>query len=435
MKARALLEEGRLDNCLGVLKEHWLKKPGDSATILLFSQLLKQMQKNELAESLAVLADSVKREDSWDERRGELWARQVFETGYQLIDIRLYDLAVMLMRRCLDESPDDPTLNYELGFALMSLGRYEDAIKHFDTVAQEHEDFDTVLNLAVCFSLTRQLRRTKSAISSLDKLAKSDDEKLELLHRKMVLQRLDQLRWKQDLTARDWMYCLYGSILAVESDAKPEGPGPAVRGIYNTREETHTSIARTLLIVKGVLDGLRLTPEAIEFYSPTSRPLAAILARLFDLPLDSYRGPDRPDQALLVMDWAPEIIGPHDVFSSNQNNRTIFAYGMSSNQPLPLTPDMVAYLSDALTLPWKIHRKSDGVVTPELSVSDEPDPDESIPLILEKAWNMESEPRVMQIIGDTVSYYADKRDYCVYGNPTRFSQRPEFSAEIPVISE
>ncbi|MBX9693332.1 MAG: tetratricopeptide repeat protein, partial [Cyanobacteria bacterium] len=146
-KAQALLEEGRLDYCLSTLKQYWLTNPSDSAAILLFSRLMSQLDNAQLAESLSRLADLVKRQD-WDDPMGELSGRQVFETAYQLIDLRLYDLAVMLMMRCLDEAPNDPTLNYELGFALMALGKYDEAINHFDTAARDNQDFDTVLNLA-----------------------------------------------------------------------------------------------------------------------------------------------------------------------------------------------------------------------------------------------------------------------------------------------
>ena len=175
------------------------------------------------------------------------------------------------------------------------------------------------------------------------------------------------------------------------------------------------------MILKGVLEGLSLVPEAVEFYNPNSRPLAAVLARLFDTQLDSYRGPDRPDRALLVMDWATDIIGPHNVFVGNMPNRSIFAFGITKTEALPVVPDIVAKFTNNLNLPWT---ERDGQV-PDIA------PEDAIPQILEVAWNLESDPEVLRAIQNTVEYYEDKRALLVMGNCAQFPQRGEYSAEVP----
>jgi hypothetical protein len=255
----------------------------------------------------------------------------------------------------------------------------------------------------------------RKIIARLEKLAKDEDEKLELAHRKVVLQRLDKLRWKPELSNRDWLYALYGTVvLRQDSDTTGSDTEPLV--------ENYKSIAATMLVAKGVLEGLRHSPEVVEFYSPNSRPLAAVLARLLDVPLESYKGPDRPDRALMVIDWGSEIIGPHEAFSINSANRSIFAYGLSKTEPLPLTPDMVGHFAFGLKLPWSyLDSSQPGAV----------DPESAIPEILERAWDLESNPDIVKAINDTVEYYSDKHDSIVLGN-TRFPQRPEFSAEVPI---
>ena len=153
----------------------------------------------------------------------------------------------------------------------------------------------------------------------------------ELQHRKYVLKRQEQLRKKNNMTRRDWLYILYGSMLLYDPDEEQEDK--AERGT-----ESYKKIASTLMVLKGVLEGLRLAPEAVEFYGTNSRPLAAIIARLFDLPLSGYQGPDRPDHALMLIEWAPEIIGPHKSFVPNDKNRSVFSYGLPTAMPLPLIP-------------------------------------------------------------------------------------------------
>lgn len=412
-----------------VLREHLRDRPQDTSAITLFSRLAKELKYIEAAEALARLAEAIDDGLVWDQTLGQENATLVFEAGYRLIDMREYELAVVMLQRCLEEAPQDPTLNYELGFSLMSIGKFDEAVRHFEKARDHEADFDSVLNLSVCYSLTRDLRKAKKCASQLEKLSSSEEEKMEVAHRKKVIQRLDQLRWKQSLSSRDWVYSLYGSLLVAPEIKKKEAQ-TAPTAVVQHREETHSQIARTLLKVKGVLEGLRLTPEAIEFYSSASRPLAAVLARLLDVPLDSYKGPDRPDHAMLVLDWAPEIIGPHEVFKLNDDNRSIYAYASPAGQPLPVMPDMLSHLTDEIWFPWI--RRSTIVDAPPGSYGEETEnPDESIPEILERAWNMESDPEIFREVQDTVTFFADKLDLLVFSNADRFFQRPEFSAEIP----
>ncbi|HEY9786374.1 MAG TPA: tetratricopeptide repeat protein, partial [Candidatus Obscuribacterales bacterium] len=302
VRARELLADGRLEECLSVLKTYWLNNPADPQAALLFSQLMSEAGRGELSTKLEKLSEklingSSEKQDatiSGADDKGS--PQELFEAGYGLIDIRQHELAAMLLNRAVNLLPDEPVINYELGFSLMSLGRFQKAIPYFEQAAKLQEDFDTCLNLAVCLTMTRRSQEARDLLKRLEKLAHSDEEKKELAHRAVVLRRLDTLKSKTQLSLRDWLYILYGSIMI---NPKP----PAGR-------EDYQSIAATLAVLKGVLEGLRTEIEAVEYYSPYSKPLAQILGELMELPMDSYKGPARPDRALLVMSWASDIIGP-----------------------------------------------------------------------------------------------------------------------------
>lgn len=413
--ARVLLSEGRFDASLRVLKAVLLEDVENADAMQLLSELLVNMKEPEAADACAKLAEALFETEGIERSALTIDPETVFEAGYRMIDIRQYDLAVSLLDRCFEIAPEDATLNYELGFALMALQQHDRAVKHFEISRQSHDDFDTSLNLSVCYGLMRDLGMCRKIIARLEKLAKDEDEKLELAHRKVVLQRLDKLRWKPELTYRDWLYALYGTVV-LRQDTDTTG------GDTEPKTENYKSIAATMLVAKGVLEGLRHIPEVVEFYSPNSRPFAAVLARLLDVPLEGYKGPDRPDRALMVLDWANEIIGPHEAFSINSPNRSIFAYGLSKMDPLPVTPDMVAQFTFGIKLPWSYEDSSEpGLV----------DPESAIPEILERAWDLESNPDIVKAVHDTIEYYSDKHDSIVLGN-TRFPQRPEFSAEVPL---
>jgi len=413
-KARDLLKDGKLDLCMTELKNFWLSNPSSPEAVELCADIMDQANRAEAAQAMTRLKEALEGGKEDDERQLEHHSTAAFEAGYHLIDSREYELAIMLLQSCLAQQPLDSTLHYELGFAHMSTCNYEDAIQHFQIARKNQDDFDTTLNLSVCFALSRKLKEAKDSVGVLRKLASTEEEKHELHHREIVIKRLERLQRKKQLTERDWLYALYGTVELHPSDSTAGTTTPASK-------ETFKSIAVTLQTLKGVLEGLSLVPEAIEFYNPDSRPLAAVLARLFDVQLDSYRGPDRPDHALLVMDWASDIIGPHEAFVRNAPNRSMFAFGLSRREALPVVPDIVARFTNQLILPWV---ERDGNV-PETT------PENAIPEILERAWNLESDPDILQTINDIVEYYNDKRELLVVANCAQFPQRAEYTAEVP----
>ena len=413
-RARTLLQDGKLDLAMLDLKRFWLKNPNSIQAIQLCADILDQANRAEAAQAMTRLKEALDGGTNDDERELADHPTAAFEAGYHMIDGREYELAIMLLSACLAKEPLDSTLNYEIGFAYMAVSRYEDAIQHFEIARKGQNDFDTTLNLCVCYTLSRRLKEAKDTVAALRKQAQNEEEKYELLHREVVIKRLERMARKKELTERDWLYALYGTVELEPSDTN----GTAKR---SSTKESYKSIAATLVILKGVLQGLDLVPEAVEFYNPNSRPLAAVMARLFEVQLDSYKGPDRPDHALLVMEWATDIIGPHEAFVGNMTNRSMFAFGLTKQEALPVVPDIVARFSNQLNLPWTERDGQQADVRPE----------EAIPEILDRAWNLESDPEILRIVHDTVEYYKDKRELLVLGNCAQFPQRPEYSAEVP----
>ncbi|MGH9550076.1 MAG: hypothetical protein ACRD3W_11905, partial [Terriglobales bacterium] len=172
------------------------------------------------------------------------------------------------------------------------------------------------------------------------------------------------------------------------------------------------------LVLRGLIEGLRIELEVIEYYNPQSRPLARLLAESMELPCDSYRGPDRPDRALLVMASAADIIGPHDAFIETSDQRIIFAYGLPVREPLPLVPDIVGCMIDPCTMPWD--EKARGANLDKLIAS-----------MLDKTRHLELDTEILRQVQDAVEYYDAKRELLLCGNNDKFPERPEYTAEIP----
>ena len=402
-EAKKLLAQGFYEKCRDALTVYWLDHPFDSDVVEIYRDMLVEIGRNDIAETFDALLQKLTLSPKVPPYKHH---QQLFDTAYALVEIRQYKPAVMLLKEMVRELPEDLELHYELGFALMSLKSYEEAIRYLSIAARKKDDFDAYLNLCVCHTLLRNIEAATKAIEIAAPLAKEDDEKIEVEHRRMVLKRLKLLAGRKELNTRDWLFILYGSILL----------RPTVK-ILNLKEEP-SHIASMLVVLKGLLTGLSIEHEGMEYYSLRSKPLTSVMGQLSGLPFDAYRGPDRPDHVLLTLSWTTDIIGPHKAFIGNSENRSIFAYALTPSQPLPLVPDIIGCLAEDVTMPWE------GDKTPR-------ELERLVDNILERAYALEASPELIQEYHEAIDYYQDKRDLLVFHNSTLFPNRPEYTAEIP----
>lgn len=417
-QARDLFDKADLAGSFLLSKEHWLSYPDDVCAVQLLSEIMRKNGKKELFKQLKLLGQS--------QEHLLTNAQCLFEAGYQFIEEREPELAIMLLERCAKLTPQQPVVRYELGFALMQVRRFEDAIEEFEALLDHYYDFDTRLNLTVCHSLTRNLDRARELACELEKLVGNQEEKKELALRKWVIKRLEKFDPKHVLEIRDWVYSLYGSVLL--SDTTPKDLSGKPRSIA----ADYPGVASTLLVLQGFLKEFGLNYDVIEYYSPLSRPLAEALATILDLPVESYRGPDRKESALLVMAWASDIIGPHKAFVPHSPRRTIFAYGLTTMAQLPVTPDIIGCLASECQMPWAKELEE---------VDEEESRNKQHPMnkvqekaaneILQKVSNLESNPQIIKQVEDLHAYYSPKKEFLVLDNAKVFTERPEYTAEIP----
>lgn len=404
-EAKQLFETGEYEKCRDLLTTLWLENPFDQPAIELYATLMWEVGQKESAKRIEALAKALKEPVPPYKHHQHL-----FEVGYALVDMRQYRLATRILSELVKEVPNDPLINYELGFSLMCMKDFENAIKYFEKFLEQGGDFDVVLNLCVCYTLLQNEAKAAEALKTLEKLVGSDEEKLELAHRQLVLKRLGQFKdtaKRRKLNARDWFYILYGSILLRPGKKLPTG-----------RLEMR-QIASTLVVLKGLLSGLSVEEEGVEFYSLRSKPMAAVFAELLEVHVDAYRGPDRPDRCLMMMSWTTDILGPHQVFVENVDQRGLFAFAISPDEPLPIVPDIIAFTSPDVLMPW------------EGKESNVRELEKQIAQLLEMAQNLECDPDLIQETQEALDYYQDKRDYLVFSNSPKFANRPEYTAELP----
>ncbi|HEY9793887.1 MAG TPA: hypothetical protein V6D22_26060 [Candidatus Obscuribacterales bacterium] len=436
-RADQLISEKNYDEALSIVRTFWLNDPQNTDAVRLLSRVMKGLGNADLAGSLYRLSEQ-------EYALGDD-IPSLCETGFNLIDAREMQLAVMVLQHCMSKLPGDPSVAYELGFALMSLNKFAAAIPYF---LKSEDDFETGLNLCVCYTLTRDMERAQACIDKIAQLAKSEEEKKEVTHRRMVLKRLERFK-KKTLTPRDWAFILYGTLVLAEpkledlsiakvAQMKAERAAeisPLIKdtaGKSGANEPNYEAIAWTLVILDKLLNELGYEFDVIEFYSPLSRPLAEAFAHKRDLPVKSFRGESSTDRTLMIMSWAPNIIGPHKSFLRNSRKRLLFAYALGTTQPLPLTPDVVAELCTELRMPWAETNEENTVHRAVAGKVDLPDDVQAkaTDLILKAIAQIESVPEIIQTVQELSDYYKPKADQLVLGNPEQFQERPCYTAEI-----
>lgn len=419
-QARELMLASEPSGAFLLVKEHWLSNPGDVSAVRLMSEILMRSGRKDLFELLDRL--------SKNEYTMQNDSQTLFETAYKFIDAREPELAVMLLNRCVALHPDERMIRYELGFALMQMRKFVDAVPHFEYLANIEEDFDTWLNLTVCHSIGRNLPRAKEALKRLDRLKNSEEEEREVALRRWVLKRMERFDCSSP-GVRDWVFSLYGSMLLSETSPRDLAGRPM------SSAADYTGVASTLLVLRGLFAEIGTEFDVVEYYSPLSRPLAESLARLMDLPAAPYGGPERRERALLTIAWASDIVGPHKAFANNSLNRSIFAYGLTSLAQLPITPDIIGCLTSECAMPWasemdnrdeKFDAKRAGGQHPLNEIQAK-----AVDRILDKAANLESQPELIGRVEDLAKYYGPRKEMLVFRNCENFPIRPEYTAEIP----
>ncbi|MBC7999249.1 MAG: hypothetical protein IAF58_14965, partial [Leptolyngbya sp.] len=101
MQAQKFLDDGQLEECLQLVKSHWLNNPQDTQACALLARVMNEAGHGDLAGKLERLSGILNSDD-------KLVSTELFESSHALIDIRQHDLASMLL------NSDDKLVSTEL---------------------------------------------------------------------------------------------------------------------------------------------------------------------------------------------------------------------------------------------------------------------------------------------------------------------------------
>ena len=222
-----------------------------------------------------------------------------FNLGYVLVELGRFEEALHAFEQCLRLAPDDPATLYELAFIRYSRGDYLAAVEHLQLPLRLYPDDWEVHNLLGCCHLA--LRRFDDALAALGRalvLAHDAPDQATLLAQIATVERHREFRSLG--SAKDQMYAQDGVVYL--GSAQDDGLRlREVEDYHFTYPDIGTTLQRLLALQQGhrwqfnavvALDKashpLRAGPRARQRHGPVLRRRAAIR---YGCPASDRRGP------------------------------------------------------------------------------------------------------------------------------------------------
>lgn len=362
--------------------------------------------------------------------------RALYELGYRFVTAGRPDVGAVFLSRCASQVPENELVQYELGYALFSARRYQDANTVLEAVIaagelSPSEQIDALLLLSESQVYVNRLEAakesldgTRSAVPSAQQLERADALAL-LLGRASTL---------PDLAAADlrgWHYVQHGSILLRLVRAEE------VKGARGGRVlEASPGYAFTAAMLQlGALLSRRLGLDYDDVFaaSDLSVPLAVVVARSLGTEVHPF-DPDQSERGLLVAKEPGELRACQQRLADH-GDLDIFCLCLDWTRSQPFVPDMVGFFSRHSYLPWEErHRVSQdpaGVITGIR----EPKPTGNLTeatenlLAVADALDLEHELKALE------HFYRPRREQLLIGQPDRYPRRRLFTAHSPVVTD
>lgn len=224
-----------------------------------------------------------------------------FNLGYVLVELERYEEALEAFQRCLRLSPDDSATHYEIGFIHFSRGEFGAALDHLQLPLRSYpEDWEIHNLLGKCYL---GLRRYDEALASFGRslmLAQTPAAQAELLDNIATVERHREFRHLNN--TKDQLYAQDGVVYL--GSAQDDGLKVAEAQDYHF---TYPDIGTTMQRLIALHQSYRWQFTAIVSVDKLAEPLALALANLLELPLRTVAALQPDDTALLVMAVAREV--------------------------------------------------------------------------------------------------------------------------------
>lgn len=271
-----------------------------------------------------------------------------YNLGYVLVEIERYDDALLAFGRCLSLQPDDAAAHFEVGYILLLRGDYAGSRRHLEQTLQSYPaDWEVHNLLGKCHLGERRFDEALVAFGRGLHLAESTLAQAELLDNIATVARHREFRSLSSL--KDQVYAEEG--VAYLGSAQDDGLQMAEQPDYHfSYLDIGTTLQRLVALARS--SGWRFS--ALVAGDTLSRPLAEALAALIAAPLRTIDELHPDDRALVVIGVAREAELLQLTIERAPCPLIAFCLGLNWLRHSRVLPDLIGLaVQGACSVPWE----------------------------------------------------------------------------------
>ena len=271
-----------------------------------------------------------------------------YNLGYVLVEIERYDDALLAFERCLSLRPDDAAAHFEVGYILLLRGEHDRALTHLQQALQSYPaDWEVHNLLGKCHLGRRRFDEALAAFGRALQLAESVIAQAELLDNIATVARHREFRSLSSL--KDQVYAEEGVVYL--GSAQDDGLQMAELPDYHF---SYADIGKTLQRLVALAQSSGWQFSAVVAGDTLSRPVAEALATLLAAPLRAVHELAPHDRALVVIGVAREAELLQLTIERAPCPLIAFCLGLNWLRHSKVLPDLIGVaVQGACSVPWE----------------------------------------------------------------------------------
>ncbi|MGC8873580.1 MAG: tetratricopeptide repeat protein [Chloroflexia bacterium] len=273
-----------------------------------------------------------------------------FNLGYVLVELENYEEALEAFQKCLEFIPDDPAALYEIGYIHYARGNFAQALETLRLPQEAYPEDARVHSLmGACYLGLHRWAEAEASYRHALELASSSDEAEEAEAGLLTALRYQEFPPEGPWGPKEEAYAEAGVVvLGTSGDDGIRVPLRAPGSL--SLEAIAVTLRRLRALVRGL--GIRLT--AIVAIERTSVPVATALERLLHRPRKTLSTLADTDRPLLVLANSQQMALLEVALDQCRGQPQSFVLVLGPYSPDAFLPDWIGVpASGPLTLPWE----------------------------------------------------------------------------------
>lgn len=271
-----------------------------------------------------------------------------FNLGYVLVELERYEEALEAFHQCLSLAPNDSATHLEIGYIHLSRGEYSQALRYLQTPLHAYpEDWEIHNLLGKSYLGLRHYDEALNAFGQALLLAGGPNAQAELLDNIITVTRHREFRNLHSV--KDQLYAEEGVIYL----GSAQDDGLNVRTVH-TYHFTYPDIATTLQRFVALAQSSGWRFSAVVAADTLTRPLVEVLSQLLDVPVQRAEALHPADKVLLVIAVArePELL--QLTLERLPCAATTFCLGLNWQRHSRIVPDLIGIAAQSgCSVPWE----------------------------------------------------------------------------------